>query len=125
MPPEIADAEWVVMRAVWDADRPVTAAEVVEAVAPHVDWSAATTKTLLNRLLGKGVLAAKAEGRRYLYRAAVSREACVRDEGRSFLDRIFGGSGGALLTHFVRHTKLTAAEIAELRAMLEEKKGKS
>lgn len=122
MPPEIAAAEWVVMQVVWDADGPVLASDVIDAVTRTNRWSPATVKTLLNRLLKKGVLEHESDGRRYRYHAAVTREACRRDESRSFVDRVFGGEGSAVLSHFVRHTPLTKGQIAELKAMLDEKR---
>ena len=48
-------------------------------------WAPRTIKTLLNRLVKKGAVAMDADGRRYLYRARVARDAVVRRETRSFL----------------------------------------
>jgi BlaI family transcriptional regulator, penicillinase repressor len=120
MPPNISEAEWEVMRAVW-AGHPATANEVVERLAGEKDWSPRTIKTMLNRLVKKRALGFTEEGKRYLYRPLVSREECVRDESRSFLDRVFGGALGPMLNHFVRNEKLSAEEIAELKRLLARK----
>jgi recombinational DNA repair protein RecT len=37
-------------------------------------WQAVTVKTLLNRLLNKGAIAAQNDGRRFLYRAVLARD---------------------------------------------------
>lgn len=118
--PKISDAEWVVMEAIW-GNAPITANDVVEALSPHSGWSAATIKTMLNRLVKKGGLKYEAEGKRYLYRPAVSRQACVKGEGRSFLGRVFGGEVGPMLAHFVEDAKLTPEQIEELRKLLDSK----
>ena len=118
--PRISEAEWQVMDVLWQRS-PQTANEVVEALARRVDWEPATIKTMLNRLVKKGALRFKAEGKRYLYAPAVTRDACVRTEGRSFLDRVFGGAAGPLIAHFVEDAKLSKAEIAELRRLLDRK----
>ena len=120
-PPSISDAEWDVMNVVWSAGGPVTAGEVVDRLAPLKSWNPRTIKTLLNRLLKKGALAAEAEGKRYLYRARVSREQCVRAETRSFLSRVFAGAAGPMLAHFVSQVDLSPAEVEELRRLLDEK----
>ncbi len=120
--PRISDAEWQVMDVLW-AQSPRSAGEVVEALG-GTDWTAATIKTMLNRLVGKGALKFKAEGKRYLYSPAVSREACVRTEARSFADRLFGGAVGPLLAHFVEDAKLSKDEIEQLRKLLEKKGGR-
>lgn len=116
----ISDAEWRVMQVLWDRS-PLTAGEVVESLADTCDWSPATVKTMLGRLVKKGVLAYEQDGKRYLYRPAVTREDAVKRESRSFLDRVFDGAAGAMLAHFVRGQKLTRRELNELRRLLEEK----
>ena len=120
--PAISDAEWDVMQVAWDAaPAPVTANDVVEKLAGRKGWNPKTVRTLLNRLMNKGALAVEAQGKRYLYRPAVTREECVRRESRSFLSRVFGGAAGAMLVHFVNETPLTAEEIEHLKKLLARK----
>jgi BlaI family penicillinase repressor len=119
--PAISDAEWQVMRVIWEQPSPVTANEVVDALSGSTDWSAATIKTMLNRLVKKGALTFEAQGKRYLYRAKVKREQCVRSASRSFLQRVFGGALGPMLNHFVRDADLTPDEVAELKRILSQK----
>jgi BlaI family penicillinase repressor len=118
--PNISDAEWEVMRVIWEKS-PIPANEVVERLGPLRGWSPQTIKTMLNRLVRKGALAFEAEGKRYLYRPRVTRDQCVRMESRSFLDRVFGGAAAPMLDYFVRNTRLSAEEIAELRRILSRK----
>ena len=118
--PRISEAEWQVMDILWQRS-PQTASNIVAGLARNSDWEPATIKTMLNRLVKKGALKFKAEGKRYLYAPAVTRDACVRTEGRSFLDRVFGGAAGPLIAHFVEDAKLSNDEIAELRRLLHRK----
>lgn len=117
--PKISEAEWQVMRVAWSRGA-VTAQEVVDALG-HTAWSPRTVKTFLNRLVKKGALASQAQGKAYLYRAAVPMERCVREESRSFVDRVFGGSAMPAVAHFVKSGKWSAEEIRELRKILAEK----
>jgi BlaI family penicillinase repressor len=119
--PSISDAEWQVMRVVWQRPSPITASDVVEELSRTTDWSAATIKTMLNRLVKKGALTYETQGKRYLYRANVRQEECVRSESRSFLQRVFGGAAAPMLNHFVRHANLTPEEVAELKRILAQK----
>ena len=119
--PKISDAEWQVMDVLWAARAPLTANDVVETLTGRCDWSPATVKTLLNRLAAKGALRHKADGKRYLYSPAVTRDACVRRETRGLLDRLFGGAAGAMLAHFVEESKLTKDEVEQLRRLLDKK----
>jgi BlaI family transcriptional regulator, penicillinase repressor len=121
-PPTISDAEWEVMTVLWDQS-PLTANAVVERLEGRKAWSPRTTKTLLNRLVKKKALDFTTQGNRYLYRPRVKREACVRTESRSFVRRIFGGEVGPMLVQFVRKSDLSAAEIEQLKKLLDEKTG--
>jgi predicted transcriptional regulator len=109
------------MEVLWAARTPLAADQVVAAVDPRAGWKEPTIKSMLNRLVRKGALAFEAQGKRYLYRPAVSRQACVRGESRSFARRVFGGDAGAMIAHFVQDARLTPQEIAQLRRLLTEK----
>ena len=118
--PQISEAEWVVMEVVWRKS-PVTALEVVQQLATHKQWQDQTIRTMLRRLIRKKALKYRAEGKVFYYEPAVSREQCVRGESRSFLNRVFGGTAQPLLVQLVQETKLSPAEIAELKRILHDK----
>ncbi len=115
----ISEAEVVVMQVLW-GDHPLSADEVMARLPGGNDWAEATVKTLLNRLLNKGAIAAEKEGRRYLYSPLVQRDAWVQEESRSLIDRLFDGRVAPLVAHFSQHRKLSTEDVAELRRLLEE-----
>ena len=82
--------------------------------------TAAETVHTAEFALGEDCAVFDEEGKRYLYRAKVTRSACVRKESRSFLDRVFSGNEAALLEHFVKASKLSAKEIEELKRILDQ-----
>ena len=116
---QISEAESVVMDVLWRT-HPLGAEEVVAALADSRHWQEATIKTLLNRLLNKGAIAAEKEGRRYLYSPRLKREDWVLEESRGLLDRLFDGRVAPLVAHFSEHRKLSRKDIAELRKLLED-----
>lgn len=111
------------MKAVWDGGA-LTAGEVVAAVSARSRWRPRTIKTLLTRLVKKEAIAVEEDGKRYLYRAKVSRRDCVRSESRSFLSRVFDGAAAPALLHFIEQEKLSDDEIAQLREILKREGGK-
>jgi BlaI family penicillinase repressor len=115
----ISDAEWQVMNDVW-SEHPLTAQDVIGKLQGQADWAPATVKTMLHRLVKKNVLAYEPQGNRYVYRPRARRSDCVKQASRSFLQRVFGGESGPLLAHFLRTSKLSHDEIAQLRQMLNE-----
>src|SRR5579859_685669 len=114
---QISDSEWDVMEPIWEAGA-CTAAEVIGQLRLTHDWNHSTIRTLLARLVEKGVLDYQVDGSRYIYRAAVSRRRCVRQEGRSFLEKVFGGDVGALLAHFVADASLDQEQLEQLQQFL-------
>ena len=117
----ISDAEWQVMQIIWRLGK-ATAADVIAKLAESKDWSHRTVRTLLGRLVEKGALEAADDGNRYLYRPLVSRQKCVRAEGRSFLKKVFAGDAAELLVHFAQDAHITPAQIDELKRLLDAKR---
>jgi predicted transcriptional regulator len=115
----ISSAEGVIMEALWQR-QPLYAEDIIASVAPEQDWTEGTVKTLLNRLLGKGAIAAEKEGRRYSYRPVLKREDYVLEESSSLVDRLFNGRVSSLVTHFSEREKLTPEDIAELKRLIAE-----
>jgi predicted transcriptional regulator len=115
----ISDAESQVMQVLWRR-APLAAEEIVGETAGPNGWSEATVKTLINRLLKKGAIGATPEGRRYLYRPLVAREAYVQAQSQGLLDRLFEGRLAPLVSHFSQGGKLSADDIAELKKLIGE-----
>lgn len=117
----ISDAEWKVMRVLWNRS-PMTGGEIVEALEAETSWNPKTIHTLLRRLVQKGAVTAKRENTYYSYGAALSEKNCVKEETDSFLEKCFHGSANMLLANFIKNENLTEKDIAELQALLDSKK---
>ena len=118
-PINISDAESHVMEVLWRAPGPVVAEQVVVALSESQHWQTATVKTLLNRLLKKGAIAAQKDGRRFLYHAVLPREAWLARESESLVQRLFGGRIAPLVAHFAQRRGLSPADIQELRKLID------
>ena len=116
--PDISDAEWDVMKVVWDHG-PLTSGEVVRRLADDKHWKPRTIKTLLGRLVRKGAVAAQESDGKFLYSAKVARDALARRETRSFLARVFDGAVAPALVHFIEEGGLSQKELAELKKILD------
>jgi BlaI family transcriptional regulator, penicillinase repressor len=115
----ISEAEAVVMEVLWNR-HPLAAEEVFATLAGHGGWAEPTVKTLLNRLLNKGAIRAEKQGRRYLYAPLLQREQWVQQQSEGLLDRLFGGRVAPLVAHFSERGKLSDADIAELKRLIQE-----
>ena len=118
--PRISDAEWTVLKAVWQLQTP-TAREVVEKLKDEANWKPKTIHTLLSRLVQKGALTTEKPRREYVFKPLVAERECRLAASRSFLEKVFDGEIAPFLACFLEREKLTREEIEELKPILEEK----
>jgi BlaI family penicillinase repressor len=117
--PRISETEWEIMKVLWPL-APATAAQIIQALSTiDPSWHPKTAKTLLGRLVRKGVLTYEQEGRAYVYSPRFTQEQCVSAVSDSFLQRVFNGSLRPMLAHFVQNKRIPPAEVRELRRILE------
>jgi BlaI family penicillinase repressor len=119
-PPRISDAEWTVMKAIWQL-KTATARQVVEALAGDALWKPKTIHTLLSRLVQKGALMTDKPGREYLFRPVLTEQECRLAASRSFISRVFDGKIAPFLACFLAEDKLSRKEIEELKTIINDK----
>jgi BlaI family penicillinase repressor len=117
--PELSDAEWKVIRALWKR-HPASARDVLEALHGETGWAYTTVKTLLARLVAKGAATVRLRANTSLYEPQITEAEARRTEVRLLIDRAFGGASVPLLRFVLTEEKLSAKDRAELRAMLEQ-----
>lgn len=116
-PPRISDSELQLLILLWE-DSPLGASELADRVPAERGWSLATVKTLLSRLMAKGAIAAHSEGRRYLYRPAIEREAIAARQAGRLVDRLFGGRVSPLVARLAERRELDPQDLAELEELV-------
>jgi BlaI family transcriptional regulator, penicillinase repressor len=117
MSDRISEAEHAVMEILWSR-APLAAQDVSDYLAETHNWTLATVKTMLSRLVAKGALTSEPAGRKFLYRPAIARNSWIAGESRRLVDRLFGGRLSPLIAHFAAQETLTSADIAEIEALL-------
>ena len=115
--PQISDAEWQVMHEIWLAE-PVTSNRIYKRLQEKTQWSAGTIKTLLHRLVEKGVLEFQRKGNRYLYRSRFTEAQCVEHVSDQLLHTVFQGRPMPMLKYLVETSRLSGTEINNLHEML-------
>ena len=115
----IRDAEHAIMEVLWDKN-PVSATDVCDAICDERDWSIATVKTLLSRLVQKEAVGTEPDGRKFLYRPLIERSDYVGGESRRLVDRLFGGRAAPLFAQLAESEALTDDDLAEIEALLRE-----
>lgn len=117
----ISESEWRIMKILW-ADAPLTLPEIL-ARAKDTGWSKTTVQTYLARLVKKGALTTRRQGKGYLYAPAVSERDCQLAESRSFLQRVYDGSLSRMVLGFVNSGRLSQEELRELKRLIDQQGG--
>jgi predicted transcriptional regulator len=115
------DRELDVMTVLWKHGS-ATVPEVRRELTDKLAYT--TVLTVLRTLEEKGYVTHKDEGRAHRYIPAVNREAAGTSALRRMLGTVFGGSAELLLTNLVNDQKLSAAEIRQLRKLLDDASSK-
>ena len=117
--PQISEAEFEVMRVVWNF-APVSTNEITDQLLQTTDWSPKTIQTLIRRLVTKGALTYEKQGRMFVYTAAVEEDEYLRSKTSSFVEHYFSGNISALVSSFLESDALSAEDIESLRDVLSE-----
>ena len=113
----LTNSEWYVLDCLW-THSPMTVMELVAALGDRLGWAKSTTITTLRRMEDKGLVHCTVEGRGKHYAPAVRRDRAVRRETRSFLDKVYQGSVGLMVSALAQDKALSKAEIDELYEIL-------
>lgn len=120
-PVELTEAEWTLIKAIW-AQEPCTAPAIQETLAPTTQWSYSTVRTMMDRMAAKGLLQAEKSGKVTLFRSAVTPEQAQRGELLYALKHAFNGALTPMVQCLLNTGSFTAADLAELEALIEAKK---
>lgn len=118
--PKISDGEYEIMKIIWKCS-PIKSQDIIPLVNPENNWNEKTIKTMINRLLKKGVIGYEKEGKSYLYYPIIDESDYEKRENNSFLQKFYNGSVNAMLSHFISDKKFSREEINELKKLLDER----
>ena len=118
---ELTGAEWAIIKAVWD-NEPCTAPAIQEKLFPETQWTYSTARTLMDRMVAKGLLTAEKKGKITQFRSAVTREQAQRGELLYALKHAFNGALTPMVQCLLESRDLNATELAELESLIEAKK---
>ncbi|MBR3059263.1 MAG: BlaI/MecI/CopY family transcriptional regulator [Oscillospiraceae bacterium] len=113
----ISDSEWLVLRCLWKQS-PLEIKEIQGMLQEETGWSGNMVRSLVVRLLDKGAIGAETQDRYFRYYPIASEEECVRQETRSFVNRVFEGNFSKLFAAFTGSGKLSEKDRREIEAML-------
>ncbi|MDE6915325.1 MAG: BlaI/MecI/CopY family transcriptional regulator [Lachnospiraceae bacterium] len=115
--PQISEAEFEVMKVVWE-HAPVSTNEITDRLVKTTTWSPKTIQTLIKRLVTKGALSYEKQSRVFVYTPLVGEAEYISQESNTFLKRFYNGNLSAMLSAYIDQDRLSENEIDTLRSLL-------
>ena len=120
---ELTEAEWTIIKAVWEHE-PCAAPTIQQKLRQRTEWTYSTVRTLMDRMVVKGLLTAEKVRNLTVYRSAVTRQQAQRGELLYALKHAFNGALTPMLQCLMETGQISAGELAELETLIKEKKKK-
>jgi BlaI family penicillinase repressor len=120
---ELTQAEWEIISSVWE-HQPCAAPTVQEALEKKKGWSYSTVKTLMDRMVKKGLLKTERIRNLILYRSAITRPQAQRREIMRTVKRAFDGALTPMMQFLIENNKLSKNQLDELEKLISSKKSR-
>ena len=118
---KLTEAEWEIIQVVWGHE-PCAAPTVQEELEARKKWTYSTVKTLMDRMVTKGLLTTERIRNLILYRSAVTQKQARWGEVTKTLTRAFGGAFTPMMQFMLESHTLSAQELSELEGMIRKKR---
>lgn len=118
---ELTEGEWAIIEAVW-AKEPCAAPDVQERLEAERSWSYSTVKTMMDRMVAKGLLTTERIRNLILYRSAITRAEAQSREVMRAIKRAFNGAMTPMMQFLLDSGELSPEQLDDLESMIKSKK---
>lgn len=113
----VTNSEWYVMNCLWE-ESPRSLMQLVHLLGEQIGWSKSTCATMVRRMTEKGLIGYQERGKTKFFFPKVKKEDVIVQETRDFLQRIYDGSVGMMMSALVKQNDLSKEDIQELQEIL-------
>jgi len=118
---ELFESEWAILGVVWEHE-PCTAPEVQEILRGEKGWAYTTVKTIMDRMVKKGLLKTRKIRNLYLYNSAITRPRAQRSEIMRTVKRAFGGAFTPMVQFLIDNEELSDEQYDSLEKLIKARK---
>lgn len=118
---ELTEGEWAIIQAVWE-NEPCAAPTVQEELEARKNWTYSTVKTMMDRMVTKGLLKTERIRNLILYRSAITRIQAQRAEIMRAVKRAFDGALTPMMQFLLDNHKLSQKQLSELEKLIKKKR---
>jgi len=118
---ELTGAEWTIIKVIWE-NEPCTAPDIQQKLEKKTAWTYSTVRTVMDRMVVKGLLTAKKERNLTLYSSTVTKAQAQRGELLYALKNAFNGALTPMVQCLIETSDLNADELSQLESLIKTKK---
>ncbi len=120
LPARLTGQQLAVLRVLWDRAE-ATVTDVQQALRAERPLAMTTIATLLSRLVKRGIVAYRVDGRQYIYRALLREEDARRHALVEVTERLFEGDIPTLVSQLLSSKEIRRGDLARVKALVEAK----
>ena len=109
-----------IMQVLWEKGR-ANAREITATLNKIEPIAHSTVQTLLRKLEQKTAVDHDIEDRTFIFFPLVQADQVTKNAFHDFVDRIFAGSTGGLVSYLIKNEYISPEELGEVRKLLDEK----
>jgi BlaI family transcriptional regulator, penicillinase repressor len=117
---KLTPAQFEIIEIVWDSPSGITVADIWKVISARRGVRRTTVLNLVDRLEARGWLKRRKSGSGFQYSATVDRQTAALQVATEFVHDFFGGSTAELVMSLLGNRRISPAEVARLREMLDE-----
>ena len=121
--PELSKAEYDILRVLWKKGQQ-TVREVHDQLQSVHGWAYTTTKTMMDRMVTKGLLNRETFHGIYLYKPLITRPVGLARLVQFFADRVLEMDASSVVAMFAQSKAITPDEMQELERLLKAQQDK-
>lgn len=121
---ELTEGEWAIIHVVWE-NEPCAVPTIQEELETRKNWHYSTVKTLMDRMVTKGLLTTERIRNLILYRSVITRVQAQKGEIMRAVKRAFDGALTPMMQFMLDEHKLSQKQLAELESLIRKKRRKS
>ena len=118
---ELTEGEWAIIQAVWD-NEPCAAPTVQEKLEAQKGWTYSTVKTMMDRMVTKGLLKTERIRNLILYRSVITKIQAQKGEIMRTVKRAFDGALTPMMQFLLDNHNLSQKQLNELERLIKKKR---
>ena len=118
---KLTKGEWAIMQVVWELE-PVPAPTVQEKLQKQIGWTYSTVKTMMDRMVTKGLLKTDRIRNLYLYRPAITLSQARKGELTHTIKQAFNGALTPMMQFLLDSNDLSQEQLSQLESLIRQKR---